>query len=927
MNAVRQPGLKVGPYELAAPLGAGGMGEVWLARDTRLGREVAIKFAHEEFNERFEREARAIAALNHPHIATLHDVGPDYLVMERVEGEPVRGPMPPAEVVRVARQIASALAAAHAKGIVHRDLKPANILLAANGVKLLDFGLAKQDANAAGAMDGTVEMTSRDVIAGTPQYMSPEQARGLPVGPASDLYSLGAVLYSCLAGHPPFRGGGVDVLLQVLQDPPPPLPAAGGALNAIVLQLLEKDPARRFTSANELLGELDKLAAGEGSGDAPTVWLAPPRPAAQRRPWSRKWVAAAAVVVLAATGVSAWRLSVARPAEPTPDALRWYVEGANALRDGTFYKASRTLERAVALDPKFTMARIRLAEAWSELDSSDKARESILQAAGAGAKRLPERERLLMEAVQLTLTGEYGAAVERHRRLLAMASDEEKPGALVDLGRALEKAEQPVAAIESYREAARLSPQYAAAFLRLGVLLARRQDIAGAEETFRQAESHYRQLGATEGEIEVSYQRALMLKRAGQLDQASKLVEGALDRARHNQAPHQQIALLIQRSEIAARRGLTDEAGEHATTGIELARRAQLESLIARGLIDLGNAHFLGRNPAAAEDFYRQALEYARRWKNRRTEARALLSLGSFKIQHGRLAEGVPDVEAAVAYYRGTESRNETIQGLILLARAARDLGDYAKAEALFRQQFEFARQANLPEPASNALNGLATLTMHQESYSEARDLYAQALEALGAAATPTQRAYALLGIASAEIQLGRLQEARRLQAEALDAVRGLGAEAAIQRHCAAQLLAISVVERRPQAALLAGAQNADAAAACLAAGQLRNREAARRFCPGAPAVFAAESYLEAGDLQPAKDAAVRGLERAKAERRLEAEFRAAYVLSRLSPADAGLRDAARASWDQWRGSWKPEEFRVYTTRPDVRHRLRLLQQ
>jgi serine/threonine protein kinase len=137
------PGTRLGPYEILSPLGAGGMGEVWKARDTRLDRLVAIKTSHSRFSERFEREARAIAAVNHPHVCSLYDVGPDYLVMEYVEGECLRGPVPLAEALALADQILDALDAAHQKGIVHRDLKPGNILLTRSGVKVLDFGLAK----------------------------------------------------------------------------------------------------------------------------------------------------------------------------------------------------------------------------------------------------------------------------------------------------------------------------------------------------------------------------------------------------------------------------------------------------------------------------------------------------------------------------------------------------------------------------------------------------------------------------------------------------------------------------------------------------------------------------------------------------------------------------------------------------------------
>ena len=201
------PGTRLGPYEIISALGAGGMGEVWKARDTRVDRIVAIKRLKAEHAERFKREARAIAALNHPRICQLYDVGPDYLVMEYVEGEPLKGPLPVADALRLAVQIAEALAAAHRKGIVHRDLKPANILVNESGAKLLDFGLAQIETpllSSDATMSAAFER-ARSIV-GTVAYMSPEQAQGQAVDARSDVFSFGAVLYELLSGRRAFRG-------------------------------------------------------------------------------------------------------------------------------------------------------------------------------------------------------------------------------------------------------------------------------------------------------------------------------------------------------------------------------------------------------------------------------------------------------------------------------------------------------------------------------------------------------------------------------------------------------------------------------------------------------------------------------------------------------------------------------------------------
>ena len=265
-------GDKLGPYEILSPLGAGGMGEVYRARDPRMGREVAIKLCAERFSDRFDREVRAVAALNHPNICHIYDVGPNYLVMELVEGptlaEWIKGPARPMEeAMAIARQIADALEAAHEKGIVHRDLKPANIKVTPQGViKILDFGLAKAVAepDPSGSPSEsptlTISPTRAGMILGTAAYMAPEQARGKSVDQRADIWAFGCVLYEMLAGRPPFLGADVsEILASVIKDQPDlgPVPVR---LRRLLRSCLEKDPKQRLRAIGDWALLLDEPA-------------------------------------------------------------------------------------------------------------------------------------------------------------------------------------------------------------------------------------------------------------------------------------------------------------------------------------------------------------------------------------------------------------------------------------------------------------------------------------------------------------------------------------------------------------------------------------------------------------------------------------------------------------------------------------------
>src|SRR6266446_6209943 len=331
------PGTKLGPYEITAPLGAGGMGEVYRAKDTRLGRDVAIKILPKEMSadparkQRFEREARTISGLNHPNICTLHDVGShdglDYLVMECVEGETLaarlqKAPLPLEHVMRYGAQIADALDKAHRAGIVHRDLKPGNVMLTASGAKLLDFGLAKAAATQIGSLTltsavPTNPVTQEGTIVGTFQYMSPEQVEGKELDGRSDIFSLGAVLYEMVTGQRAFEGKSqLSVASAILEKEPVPIssikPMTTPALDHAIRRSLAKEVERRWQSAADLAGELQWIAEAGSQAGVPAP-LVSHRKVRERLAWS---VATLLAITLAPVAFLYLREKPPAPAAP-----------------------------------------------------------------------------------------------------------------------------------------------------------------------------------------------------------------------------------------------------------------------------------------------------------------------------------------------------------------------------------------------------------------------------------------------------------------------------------------------------------------------------------------------------------------------------------------------------------------------------------
>ncbi len=768
--------LEISHYRIIKKLGAGGMGVVFLAEDTKLDRKVAIKMlpartvADVHARQRLIREAKAAANLDHSNICAIHEVGEDgdrtFIVMQYIEGDNLASKvrdraLPIADVVDIGIQTADALAEAHAHGIIHRDIKPANVIMTPRGqVKILDFGLAKftpEKLLSDGGAETEVRLTEAGQVVGTPGYSSPEQLQGQEVDARSDLFSLGVMLYECATGKHAFSGvTPIQVSLQVVNtNPPRPSelnPSIPVALERIISKAMAKGRDSRYESASAMSADLTKLQEAlkeqstvgtrplETPDDVGTRPLTTPSQepdvvqatvtfdrlkATHPKSKARLVIAgAAAIAVLAILGsLAAWQFIARSQYEPPPEAKLWYDRGTIAIREGSYYQASKALERSVELASRFALAHARLAEAYAEVDFTDKAREEMLLALSLApnGSSLSNVDATYLDAIAATLRRDFASAIESYAKIADHAPDGEKAAAYVDLGRSYEKNEVIDKAIENYVNATKVDPQSAAGFLRAAILYGRRLDLQQATEAFAQAEKIYQAMSSQEGLAEVYYQRGSVLVKIRNLPEARTQLERALEISRGSANKFQSVRTQLQLGGVYFAEGDSERAKTTASDAIAAAQAGNIRNLATNGLIDLGYTLLSRGEFDGARSYFTQALEFARSDRAVRAEARAKLGLGSLNVQRDNYDEAIALLGEALAFYQPAGYRKETSNALILLGRAHRDKGELDIALKTFEQQLEIAGKLGDPSHVAASQSSIGLLLgLNQERYAEA---------------------------------------------------------------------------------------------------------------------------------------------------------------------------------------------------------------
>jgi tetratricopeptide (TPR) repeat protein/predicted Ser/Thr protein kinase len=776
--------LVIGRYRIEGQLGSGGMGDVYLAEDTNLDIKVAIKFLSSYLEEdvlakqRLIREAKAAAKLDHPNICSVYEVKEEanrsFIVMQYVAGKTLAdrnkdGRMEINEALDVSIQVVEALAEAHARGIVHRDIKPGNIMITERSqVKVLDFGLAKdveqtpikhREAKRESLLSRPGER------AGTPPYMSPEQVKGMALDARCDLFAVGVVLYECLTGQRPFCGStNEEIFSEVMRfDPPPPSRLNSKVtpeLDSIVLKALAKDADARHQTAEELLADLRDLQYKSWLSVLAESLLRP-----------IVYVPVCLMVVgVALLSYFIWT-QLHLPYRPPPEAMRWYDAGTTSLRNAAYFEASKSLQLAVAADDKFALAHARLAEAYTELDYSDKAKDEIIRAESL-ARKLPmqQSDALYLQAVTNTVLRDFPPAIESYQQIARQASNNEKANVFLDLGRAYEKNDQLDKAKENYQEATQLAPQEAAAFLRMGVVCGQLHDFRCAAEAFQKAESLYQALGNQEGVTEVFYWRGFLFLDEVKPAEARTQLENALQMSKATGNRYQEIRALQALGSSSALDGNVVQAEQQVTEAIQLARDTGIESQATSGLIRLGDAFLLRGDYDQAEKYYQQALQLAQRDKMRVNEAWAQRQLGSLRSLQHRTDEALGYIGQAITFYQQRGYHKWLSLTLTLLGRTYRDKGDLEAALKAFQEQVQLGQQLGDQSQVGLAEVDIGNVLSSEEQYPEALGHFDESYRIFKSLEARLYLAYAAKDRASMLWQLGRAEEAKT----ALDEARSI---------------------------------------------------------------------------------------------------------------------------------------------------------
>lgn len=973
-------------YRLVRKIGSGGMGVVYLAEDRELKRQVALKLLPKEILHsqdrvrRFQQEAQVASQLVHPNILTVHCVGQSeqfyYIVTEFVDGETLRRKLRDAALnlqqkIEITIQIALALTVAHRAGVVHRDIKPENVMIRPDGiVKVLDFGLAKLIEKSVFDDSSTIFQTGQNVLLGTPSYMSPEQATGDLVDARTDLFSLGALFYECLAGKTPFRAETAhEIIAQIIsRDPAPPSalnPHISPELDAVALKLLAKNPAERFQTADELIAVLRATASDlENTNQTPTFAFQPETTASVRavgtkldfvRPEFRRSFAVIAAAALIGFLIYAALLPRHNSA-PAPAAQKLFDAGAAALRDGAYYKAAKILEDAVAADENFALARARLAESWIELDYTARAQNEMLRARKLQREQqtfwsgiYKSDEAAYLDAIDAMVRRDFAEAVKIYGALHRAQPD--KAYYLVDLARALEKNEQVAAAIESYEKAANLDQQYAAAFLRLGVLRNRTGDSDKAAQAFDRAEKIYDRESDDEGVAETKFQRGTALNLQDKHEPARREFEQVLNSPRASR--HQQIKAMLQISSLCSGAGDATCAAQFAEKAIALAKQERMENLATTGLIDLGNAYFARSEFESAEAQFQQALVLAKSDGAQRNAARALLALGSLRVRQNKPDAAEQFINQALPFYLEGGYGREISQAHTLLGLVSEAKNDFDAALRFYRQAEQFG---DVSQKAA-AQTEIGHILAEQGQFPAALEYYERSLNIYESTNNRLYTAYSWLDIIKTQLDLGRVDAAKKSFAEAekiiseIDAASfGLDERLLLLKAQASFInqnfsearntvnplfsshnsYVVSEASRISCLSLSFGTERSKAVQLCVKA--LDHAVAEERQSDIANARLAlAEVGLTVGNATAALATAVQIKEAAFAAGQIELEWRALTVAAhakRLLHDEAGADSYARAALaalSTLEQNWGSENYRSYLARRDINVRYRQL--
>lgn len=948
-------------FRIVRFLGHGGMGEVYEADDLETGR-VALKTIRSEIGgharaiESFRHEVLCARKVTGANVCRIYEIfslpDPDnraataFLTMEFLEGVTLSDriktnpPLSVREAQNIAVQICRGLQTIHDAGIVHRDLKSRNIMLAererGTEAVLMDFGLAR-DLRAHSAFAGGARASGvRGEIAGTPEYMAPEQFHGGAATPATDIYALGVVLYEMVTRKLPFEGPGA---LAAAVERAKPLGLASALRKDLphrwdttIQRCLRYRAEDRFQSATEVARALtgpSSISVGIPEYVTRFRWLH----------------SALALAIVAALVGLVWYRAVSTPLQGSAAARRWYEQGVAALQEGTYLKAANALQMAIDLDKNFVLAHARLADAWNELEFTGKAKDEMLQASSLESDhKLRPVERQYVDAVRQTIVGDFRAALREYRQIFDALPRNAKAEGYLDLGRAYEKSGDMDQAISAYKFAAKLNPQNPAAFLRLGILESRRKQSAEANVAFARAEQLYRASSNLEGLAEVSFQKGNDANTQHHFDEALADLESSLKLAEALHSPQLEIRALTRLSTTEYLDYKPAASIAYANRAILLSQENGIDYWGIDAMIRLANAYISESDYADAEVQCERALRLARNSQRARLVALAQVTLASVRSHQNKPRDVIALAKPALDYYRQMGFASEYVDALTLIIRAQRDTFDYPAALHSAQELLLYANKMNTPAALVPAEDTLGSVLFDMEQYPEALTHFLNALAAgklLG-----SQSEYQLLHCADTYWRLGEYNEAATKLAEVPVAARSRAEIALLVSEIRSGMLlsehhyaaASDIAERA-----LKNKSNGDPGYFERLLGQIETESgspsAAVEWCKQALAqanldddataraaaeLALANAYVAGGSANQAKAFAESAHHFFAASGKKESECLGLAALSAIAHAlndSADCKNYARKALDifsDFEHNWSPQQYKTYSSRPDV---------